>query len=448
MLSRPEFDAPVERKARALSVAELNRAVRGLLERSYPLVTVRGEVSGFTRAASGHVYFSLKDAAAQVRCVLWKNRASTLGWRPVDGDSVEVRATVTLYEGRGDFQLNVESVIRAGAGALYEAFLKLRDTLAREGLFAPERKRALPALPRAIGVVTSLGAAALRDVLTTLERRAPMIPVVVYPTPVQGDGAAQSVAAAIAGAGARAEVDVLIVCRGGGSIEDLWAFNEEVVARAIAAAPMPVVSGVGHETDVTITDFVADVRAPTPTAAAELVAPERAALLADLDALARALRRAVDDRIAASRQRLDYAARGLLSPAQRVAARRQALEALSFRLSAAFAARRRAAHARLDVAVARLRRPDLDAPTTRLLECRARLARVVEATLERQRIRLARAQAALDHLDPARVLERGYAVVRKADGATVRDAATLSAGERLALTLARGGASVTVEKPL
>ena len=258
-----------------LRVSALNRSVRDLLEHRLPLAWVAGEVSNFVQARSGHLYFSLKDSAAQVRCVMFRSRGMLLDWQPRDGMQVEVRALVTLYEPRGDFQLNVEFMRPAGLGALYEAFLRLRDKLEREGLFDPSAKRPLPAHPRAIGVITSRAAAALRDVLTTLRRRNPSIPVVVYPTAVQGEGAPAEIVAALAAAGRRGECDVLILCRGGGSIEDLWAFNDERVARAVRASPIPVVAGVGHETDFTIADFAADVRAPTPTAAAELVSPPR-----------------------------------------------------------------------------------------------------------------------------------------------------------------------------
>ncbi|MBL8384780.1 MAG: exodeoxyribonuclease VII large subunit, partial [Burkholderiales bacterium] len=328
MLSRPDdFDAaagpaPAER---VLAVSEFARSVRGLVERGFPAVLVRGEISNFTRAPSGHLYFALKDASAQVRCVMWRGRAALLQWRPGDGDAVEVRAAASFYEARGEFQLTVESVRRAGAGALFEAFLRLKDKLAREGLFDAARKRPLPEFPRAIGVVTSTAAAALHDVLTTLGRRAPMVPVVIYPAPVQGDGAAARLAQAVATASARAEVDVLIVCRGGGSIEDLWSFNDEGLARAIAACRMPVVAGVGHETDFTIADFAADVRAATPTAAAEAASPARDVLAARLAAVARGLARSVRDGLARRRQRLDYAVRDLQAPAERLAAARRRL---------------------------------------------------------------------------------------------------------------------------
>ena len=257
-----------------LTVSALNQAVARTLERSFPLAWVSGEISNFTRAASGHWYFTLKDDAAQVKSVMFRGRAQYAGFMPREGDKVEVRALVTLYAARGDYQLNVESIRRAGVGNLYEAFLQLKEKLAAEGMFDADRKRPLPQFARTIGIVTSPQAAALRDILTTLRRRAPHVCVILYPTPVQGEGAAQKIAQAISTASMRAECDVLLVCRGGGSIEDLWSFNHEHVARAIAACSMPVVAGVGHETDFTIADFAADVRAPTPTAAAELVSPD------------------------------------------------------------------------------------------------------------------------------------------------------------------------------
>src|SRR5688572_17380583 len=256
-----------------LSVADLNRLAREIVERHLPLSWVAGEISNFKRYDSGHCYFTLKDETAQVDCVMFRTKAMLLPWKPENGMQVEVRAYATLYEARGRFQLTVEVMRRSGLGALYEAFERLKAKLEREGLFDPARKRVLPRFPRMIGVVTSPQAAALRDVLTTLERRSPGVPVIVYPTPVQGEGAGSRIADAVTKAANRAECDVLIVCRGGGSIEDLWAYNDEALARAIAASAIPVVSGVGHETDFTIADFVADVRAPTPTAAAQLVSP-------------------------------------------------------------------------------------------------------------------------------------------------------------------------------
>ena len=450
MLSRPDFDdavPPGDSANRTLGVAEFNRAVRGMLERGFPQVTVRGEISNFTRAPSGHLYFALKDAAAQVRCVMWKNRAALLDWRPADGALVEVRAAVTLYEARGDFQLNVEALRRAGAGALFEAFLRLKEKLGAEGLFEAARKRALPRFARAIGIVTSPAAAALRDVVATLARRAPMTPVIIYPAPVQGEGAAARIAAAIETAGRRGEIDVLIVCRGGGSIEDLWSFNEEVVARAIVACPVPVIAGVGHETDFTIADFAADVRAPTPTAAAEMAVPARAELLGLIEERRRALAHAMDAFLAARHQRLDWAVRGLVPPSQRLADQRRQLADLGRRLTAGLVMQTQRARARLALGSVRLRLPDLHRPRERLAALALRQVRTAHVWHDVRLHRLAAAQTALAHLDPLAVLARGYAVVRVAGGAAVLDAGRLAQGDALDITLAHGGVSARVEKP-
>ena len=257
-----------------LGVSALNRMAREALEAALPLLWVGGEISNLTRASSGHVYFTLKDANAQVRCAMWRNRAQLLAFRPENGMRVEARALVTLYEARGDYQLNVEAVRPAGIGDLFEAFKRLKDKLAAEGLFDAEAKRALPRFPRAIGLITSPAAAALRDVLVTLERRAPQLSIVLYPAPVQGADAATRLTDAVRSASARAHgdgIEVLLLVRGGGSLEDLWSFNDEALARALRNCSVPVISGVGHETDFTIADFAADLRAPTPTGAAELV---------------------------------------------------------------------------------------------------------------------------------------------------------------------------------
>ena len=311
MRATPEkglFDAPV------ISVSELNRSVRDLLERRFPLGWIAGEISNFKRYDSGHCYFTLKDAGAQVRCVMFRGRAQYLDWQPKEGMQVEVRALVTLYEPRGDFQLNVETMRRAGLGPLFEQFLRVKEKLEREGLFDVAAKRDIPAFPTTIGVVTSLAAAALRDILTTLKRRNPSIHVIVYPVPVQGNGAAEKIAAMLATASRRNECDVLLLARGGGSIEDLWQFNEEVVARAIRACAIPVVSGIGHETDFTIADFAADLRAPTPTAAAETVSPSRDALFDRLAELVERATRGTLRRLDTEIQRVDGLARRLVHP--------------------------------------------------------------------------------------------------------------------------------------
>ena len=315
-----EFDgADIENVRAALTVSALNRAVSGLLQRSFPLVRVRGEIANVTRAASGHWYFALKDDQAQARCVMFRARNQLLGWMPQEGDEVEVSAVVCLYEARGEFQLSVESMRRAGQGRLFEEFLRLKARLAAEGLFASERKRALPRIPRRVAVVTSMQAAALGDVVTALGRRASYVGIVIYPVPVQGAGAGAQIAAMLRKVSRRAAldaVDVVLLVRGGGSIEDLWAFNDESVARAIVACAIPVVVGVGHESDITIADFAADLRAPTPTAAAEMVAPPAAALLASLEAKPAALARALRRLLERVHQRIDYVLR--LTGAQRL----------------------------------------------------------------------------------------------------------------------------------
>jgi len=435
--------------AEILTVSALARSVRDLLEHRFPLLWVTGEISNFVRAKSGHLYFSLKDDAAQVRCVMFRNRGQHLDWEPREGIKVEARALVTLYEARGDFQLNVESMRRAGQGALFEAFLRLRDKLDREGLFDPAHKKPLPSHAQRIGIISSPQAAALRDVLTTLARRNPSIPVVIYPAPVQGEGAAQLLAAAIATAARRNECDVLILCRGGGSIEDLWAFNDEALARAIHACPIPLVTGIGHETDFTIAEFVADRRAATPTAAAELASPARAELLADLRQLRQSLSRQMQFALDTKAQRLDSLAGRLQSPVDRLAASSARLAAARARLGAAFALGTRNAEWRLSHAVRRLAAamPNLGVLQHRIGQLDSARRRATPQRLAVFAERLASLSMALAHLDPAAVLERGYTIARTPDGSVVRTSASLRSGDALELSFARGAASVRVEKP-
>jgi len=432
--------------AGVITVSELNRTARALIERQLPLLWVAGEISNFRRYDSGHCYFVLKDAQAQVRCVFFRHRAQHLDWKPVDGAQVEVRAVPTLYEARGDFQLNVESMRQAGSGALYEAFARLKARLEAEGLFDPARKRPLPRFPRCIGIVTSLQAAALRDVLTTLGRRMPGLPVVIYPTLVQGEGAAAQIAAAIATAGRRAECDVLLVCRGGGSIEDLWAFNEEPVARAIVGSPMPVVSGVGHETDFTIADFAADLRAPTPTAAAELISPSRVELGAQLAQLARGLARAARRRLEQHMQGLDYLMRRLVHPGERIAEQRRHLEHLVARLTSAMghAAETWQWRVRELAREWRALKPDFAAARERQRDLTLRLQRAARVRVETTAAQLKSLEAQLAQLNPENVLGRGYAIVRDARGGVVRDANRLVAGDDVSIALGRGEASARV----
>ena len=440
----PALSSPVDNSV--LSVSSLNRRVRDCLERSFPLCWVAGEISNLTYAASGHVYFSLKDAQAQVRCVLWRNRAQLLGWRLENGQKVEARALVSFYEPRGEFQLNVEGLRRAGQGDLFERFLALKARLEQEGLFAAERKRPLPAFPRALAIVTSLQAAALRDVLTALRRRAPHLALTLYPAPVQGDGAGERIAAALRLA-ADGEHDAILLCRGGGSLEDLWAFNEEVVARAMAASRLPVITGIGHETDFTIADFVADVRAATPTAAAELASPDRPRLLALLAEQQRRLRQAGERLIGEQRQRLDLLAARLLHPAERLRQQRQHLTHLAAALG--FAGERLLARhrERLDSQCRRLqaRRPQTSAGQHRLADCGHRLQTALARQLAAKKLQLNTLGAGLKQLDPHAVLTRGYAIALTAEGRTLRDAADVVPGNALTLRLARGRAEVTVD---
>src|SRR5438105_798858 len=308
-----------------LSVSELLRSVRDTLERRFPLLWVRGELSNLNYAASGHCYFTLKDRRAQVDCVMYRSRAQAFDASLREGVQVEAQVPVSLYEPRGRFQLTVENLRPAGLGPLYERFLRLKEKLEREGLFDPASKRPLTPYPRTIGVVTSRAAAALRDVLTTLARRNPAVRVIVYPTPVQGEGAAGRIAAMLATASSRAECDVLLLVRGGGSIEDLWSFNEERVARAIRASRIPVVVGVGHETDFTIADFAADRRAPTPTAAAEMVSPERTQLLHVISRLAARIGLRARHELEGRMLHVDHLARRLVHPGARLQAQGELL---------------------------------------------------------------------------------------------------------------------------
>ncbi|MBK9446412.1 MAG: exodeoxyribonuclease VII large subunit [Betaproteobacteria bacterium] len=430
-----------------LSIAVLNRLVRERLESGFPLCWVAGEISNLTLATSGHAYFTLKDESAQVRCVMFRNRNALLGWRLANGQHVEARVLVTLYEARGDFQLNVETMRQAGVGNLFEKFQKLKAKLEAEGLFAASDKRRLPAFPSRIGIVTSPQAAALRDVLTTLARRAPHIEVILFPTPVQGEGAGAQIAAAIVAAGKSGLCDTLIVCRGGGSIEDLWAFNEEIVARAIRASPIPVVSGVGHETDFTIADFAADLRAPTPTAAAEVAAPERLRLLRQLSELQSTLRRQTEQAIAQRTQHLDWLAHRLTHPAERLQRQRETLMHLGKRLSAAAMRHQTGGTTRLAALRQRL---TVARPVTRIAgqhvgHLATRLQHAWQQHASQHSSALTRLADSLEHLNPQAVLGRGYAVVRDDKGRIVRQATHMEPSAQIHVYLAHGrlDASVT-----
>ncbi|MDR1888065.1 MAG: exodeoxyribonuclease VII large subunit [Zoogloeaceae bacterium] len=428
-----------------LSVGELNRAVRGELETRFPLLWVSGEISSLTHAASGHLYFTLKDANAQVRCTIWRTRAQLLGFRPENGQKVEARALVTLYEARGDYQLNVETLRLAGQGGLFERFLELKAKLETEGLFRAELKRPLPAFVRRIAIVTSPQASALQDVLATLARRAPQVALTIFSTPVQGEGAGRRIALALAAASA-SDSDAILLCRGGGSMEDLWAFNEEVVVRAIRAARLPVVSGVGHETDFTIADFVADLRAPTPTAAAEQICPDRQTWLDRLSGLCRRIDLNQGNRLAQLSQHLDHLAARLPSPARQLAIRRARLAMLVERLRRVGDHGLGRARVVLQQCLLRLDRqcPDLAAHLETVDRLAQRLQHAATHAAALRRSRLASAAQGLRQLDPLAVLARGYAIAFDADGKAVRDAAGLQPEDALRLALANGDVQTKV----
>ena len=409
-------------------VAALLVATADALAARFGAVAVQGELSGFSRAASGHCYFSLKDsdgAPALLRCAMFRRAALLVDFAPADGQQVELRGRLGVYDARGELQLVVEAMQRVGTGALYEEFLRRRARLAAEGLFDPARKRPLPVFPRVLGIVTSTAAAALRDVLSTLQRRSPQVRVLIYPSPVQGVDAPAALVAALQLAGQRREVDAVLLVRGGGSLEDLWAFNDERVVRAVATCPVPVVCGVGHETDITLSDLAADLRAATPTAAAELAAPMQAEALAQLAAAAATLQRVLQRRLQTQAQRLDTAVLRLGQPARRVLAQQQGLDGLAGRLGQGL----RAVQVRRGEQLGRLGQ---------------QLQRAVQVRLQREPLRLEAAAQRLAAQDPARVLKRGYAWVESMDGRPVVSVGNLRPGQAVRAVWADGRVSAEV----
>ena len=440
---------------RVFTVAELNAAVRGLLEREFADVWVAGEISGTRPAASGHYYFTLKERDAQLRCVCFRQTARYLKFKPQDGVAVIARGRIDLYEARGEYQLLVEALEPQGRGALQFAFEQLKTKLAAEGLFDASRKRAIPAFPRRIGIVTSPTGAAIRDLLNILERRFPGLHIRLFPAQVQGEGAVEEVCRGIEYFSASGWPDVVIVGRGGGSLEDLWTFNEEAVARAIAACSVPVISAVGHETDVTIADFVADLRAPTPSAAAELVVGTRQHVLERIEGSEVKLRQALRYRLADAerklRQRGIERATALLS--RRIGRSLQRVDELDSELRHQARSLAGLGRARWSDLNARLKALDL---RLRFAETRRRLATADRAAAETVRSRLGRARgryqqlaAALDQLSPLRVLERGYAIVQDERGRVIKDAAQTPPDSAIGIRLSRGRltARVTGQKP-
>lgn len=394
----PPGDLPV------LTVSALNAAVRNQLEARFPQIWVEGEIAQLTAASSGHIYFTLKDASAQVRCALFRTRAARLGWQPRQGDKVRARVQVTLYEARGEFQLTVETLVKGGLGTLYERFLELKARLDAAGLFDPARKQPLPAFPGTIGIITSPQAAALHDVLTTLARRAPYARLILYPTLVQGADATPQIVNAIESANRHGAADVLLLCRGGGSLEDLWCFNEDAVVQAIAASTLPIICGVGHETDITLADLAADVRAPTPTAAAEMVAPDKTRLLSQLSMQQDRLYQRINRQINEAGMRLDgYGAR-LRSP--------MAL---------------------------------LERQQDRLTRDQARLTHWIQRSLDQEHRRLSESGLRLQALDPTQPLQRGYALITDAQGHLIDSIHKAPVQSAVSLRLADGQLTARVE---
>jgi exodeoxyribonuclease VII large subunit len=442
-------------KPRAWTVSALCRAVADTLDAQFNPVTVRGEISGFSRAASGHCYFSIKDDTGQIRCAMFRRAASLMDFAPRDGELVEVRGRLGVYEARGDLQMVVESMARAGQGVLFEQFVRLKAKLEAEGLFDPALKRALPAEPRAIGVVTSLGAAAWHDVVTALQRRVPHIPVLMVPALVQGAGAAATLVQALQNMYAlTAEdnplsppVDVILLVRGGGSMEDLWAFNDENLARCIAQSPVPLICGLGHETDFTIADFVADVRAPTPTAAAEMAATARGVGLEALSVLEDRLTRGLQRQQDPQAQRLDsVAARLGVGLARQQDRQSQRLSAVAARLS-----RPQALLGQHSQWLDRLANGLQAGAQTRLTEAGHRLERLSDRLrfnqgqqVQQRAQRLERAALRLSSVDPHRVLERGYAWLSDESGQALTHATQFQPGQLVRATLADGDVPLKV----
>lgn len=445
------FSAPRD-SAAVYTVTRLNREVRTLLEAGLPVLWVEGEISNLARPGSGHIYFSLKDQSAQVRCAMFRQKNLALRFRPDNGLKVLARVKVGLYEPRGEYQLVVEHMEPAGEGALRAAFERLKAKLDGEGLFASERKRPLPRFPRRLGVITSPTGAAIRDILNVLARRFPALPVIVYPVPVQGDDAAPSIVRAIEIANQRAECDVLIVGRGGGSLEDLWAFNEESVARAIHASRLPVISAVGHEVDIAISDLAADVRAPTPSAAAELVAPDWqwlahqvATLQARMNATLGHRLRHCGQRLAAAEKRLT-----LCDPVRQIRQQNQRLDDLELRLRRAIdqmivERRHRANHLRTRLQSVTPRHQLLQL-ATRTERATAGLQRAIDQRLEQTRHRLTVTVRALSAISPLATLERGYAIARRQpDGAIIRAFDQVDPGDHVEIRLAQGALDCEVK---
>jgi len=390
-------------EAKVFSVKEINRLVRELLEQSFPSFWISGEISNFISASSGHWYFSLKDDEAQVRCTMFKNKNMAADWVPKNGEKIEAKCFIGLYEARGEYQLNIELIRHAGTGLLSEAFNQLKEKLLKEGLFETSRKKLIPQFPKSIGIITSPTGAAIEDILITLKRRSPHIPIFIYPSLVQGKEAPLAIIKAIETANIRMECDVLILARGGGSIEDLWAFNEEIVARAIVASKIPTITGVGHETDTTIADFVSDLRAPTPTGAAELVTSHTVELIKTIQVYKNQLNKVMAGVIRELMQKIDYLEKRLISPRQQIQRQKEQIHQYIQRINQS-----------------------------------------MKNAMIQYRLNIDKLKLNLDHLSPHAVLSRGYSIITNVDGQIVNNANQLKLDDKIRIQLNHGQADATI----
>ena len=403
MINSTPINSSKPNEAKVFSVKEINRLVRELLEQSFPSFWISGEISNFISASSGHWYFSLKDDEAQVRCTMFKNKNMAADWVPKNGEKIEAKCFIGLYEARGEYQLNIELIRHAGAGLLSEAFNQLKEKLLKEGLFEPSRKKPIPQFPKSIGVITSPTGAAIEDILITLKRRSPHIPIFIYPSLVQGKEAPSAIVKAIETANTRMECDVLILARGGGSIEDLWAFNEEIVARAIVASKIPTITGVGHETDTTIADFVSDLRAPTPTGAAELVTSHTVELIKTIQAYKNQLNKMMASVIRELMQKIDYLEKRLISPRQQIQRQKEQIHQYIQRIN-----------------------------------------QNMKNAMIQYRLNIDKLKLNLDHLSPHAVLSRGYSIITNVDGQIVNNVNQLKLDDKIHIQLNHGQADANI----
>ena len=403
MINSTPINSSKPNEAKVFSVKEINRLVRELLEQSFPSFWISGEISNFISASSGHWYFSLKDDEAQVRCTMFKNKNMAADWTPKNGEKIEAKCFIGLYEARGEYQLNVDLIRHAGAGLLSEAFNQLKERLLKEGLFETSRKKLIPQFPKSIGVISSPTGAAIEDILTTLKRRSPHIPIFIYPSLVQGKEAPVAIVKAIETANIRMECDVLILARGGGSIEDLWAFNEEIVARAIVASKIPTITGVGHETDTTIADFVSDLRAPTPTGAAELVTSHTVELVKTIQVYKNQLNKVMAGVIRELMQKIDYLEKRLISPRQQIQRQKEQIHQYIQRINQS-----------------------------------------MKNAMILYRLKIDKLKLNFDHLNPHAVLSRGYSIITNVDGQIVNNVNQLKLDDKIRIQLNHGQADANI----